>query len=435
MNKRAIVIGLVVAGALLTVPHALGTGGDGDVGHAALAATNSPTLAAPTAEHTPQVPPVEAPTAGATEAVPPPPSNGPACTPVAAGHDMGLALSDAPRCALQLFDASLGKIERPAADGRMAPGALRQRVPEIDAVYMVHYTGAGIAGGQQRASAMDQAKVRRSAMGRVFANHSVAIDAWVTALDREDLSKDDISCLHRRWEPAEYRLPNKGKRHETQRHEPLKPTQVSVNAKHHLAMYDVVSKGHGLALIVEDDVLFHACFADHLRSLLDSLVPNATAIATGDAPAVCGSGASKGPARSLGFDVLWIGGCMNMHAYRKKRKMAAPQLNAHAYLKTEARCAHAYLVTNRAAALLLQSMPLTLPIDFQITSAMRERGLRSVWAEPWLSIQGGFGSCVTNQLGAKCFNEKYTREFDENFATDRAECAKYHAVPKAGTVK
>merc|ERR1711964_937409 len=127
---------------------------------------------------------------------------------------------------------------------------------------------------------------------------------------------------------------------------------------------------------------------------------------------------------------------MNMHAYRRKRKMSAPQLNSHAYLKAEARCAHAYLVTNRGAAALLQSMPLTLPIDFQITTAMRERGLRSVWAEPWLSIQGDFGECVTNELGAGCVSkEKYTRQFDEAFASDAGECSKYHTVPKPGSVK
>eukprot|EP00672_Neobodo_designis_P023870 CAMPEP_0174840602 /NCGR_PEP_ID=MMETSP1114-20130205/8787_1 /TAXON_ID=312471 /ORGANISM="Neobodo designis, Strain CCAP 1951/1" /LENGTH=465 /DNA_ID=CAMNT_0016074759 /DNA_START=40 /DNA_END=1434 /DNA_ORIENTATION=- len=374
---------------------------------------------------------VEAPPAADTKldasGVKPVTSRGPRgrrCRAISSGHDMEMLLSDAPRCAVKIFADAAATLRAEDAPeliaARPAENRLRERVPEIDAVYMVHYTGTGVADAKKRASAMDTARRRRSAMASVFGNHSMAIDTWVTALDREALGKDDIACIHRRWEPAEYRLPRKAKRHETQKHEMLKPTQVSVNSKHHLALYDLVAQGHGLALVVEDDVLFHACFADHLRALIDSLRPNATA-SPDEAPTLCHSeetNAAAKPRDSLGFDVLWIGGCMNMHAYRRKRKMAAPLLNPHAYLKTEARCAHAYLVTNRAAVELLQSMPLTLPIDFQITSAMRERGLRSVWAEPWLSIQGDFGECVTMELGAGCVSkEKYTRQFDEAFAS------------------
>jgi hypothetical protein len=376
---------------------------------------------------------------------------------------MELLLGDAPRCSIELFARAAEALgggtsatRSAVSEAAGAAGSLRQRVPEIDAVYMVHYTGAAVSDAKKRSQAMATAERRRVAMGAVFGKHGVHIDRWVTPMDREVLATEDIRCLHQRWEPSEYRLPRKARRHDTQRHEMLKPTQVSVNAKHHLAMYDAVLRGHGLSLIVEDDVLFHACFADHLRNLLDSLryppPQNASAVgasaaaaATGDAadpsPPVChhhdhGSDARVPPPPSHGFDVLWIGGCMNMHAYRRKRKMLGAQLNPHAYLKAEARCAHAYLVTNRAAVALLQSMPLTLPIDFQITTAMRERGLRSVWAEPWLSVQGDFGECVTNELGAGCVSkEKYTRQFDEAFAQTPAECAKFHTVPAQGSVK
>ena len=124
-----------------------------------------------------------------------------------------------------------------------------------------------------------------------------------------------------------------------------------------------------------------------------------------------------------------------MHGFRRKRKFAAPILNPHAYLKGEARCAHAYIVTHRAAAALLESAPLTLPIDFQITRAMREHGLRGVWVEPWLAAQGDFGECVTNDLGADCITkEKYHRQFDNRLATDEKTCALWNDVPKPGSL-
>ena len=40
-------------------------------------------------------------------------------------------------------------------------------------------------------------------MARVFGNHSMAIDTWVTALDREALGKDDIDTVITRIQSTE----------------------------------------------------------------------------------------------------------------------------------------------------------------------------------------------------------------------------------------
>lgn len=99
-------------------------------------------------------------------------------------------------------------------------------------------------------------------------------------------------------------------------------------------------------------------------------------------------------------DVLMMGGCFNMKGSRAKYK--ATFVWKHFYKKQEARCAHAYIVTLAAARKLLSSVPLTLPIDYQISAAMKETNLQCYWIEPWLSVQGPIGGCVTEDLGAKC---------------------------------
>jgi GR25 family glycosyltransferase involved in LPS biosynthesis len=182
----------------------------------------------------------------------------------------------------------------------------------------------------------------------------------------------------------------------------LKPSQRSVVMKHHSAVYDAVRRNYSAALILEDDAFLRANFRQRLREVMAEVPP--------------------------GFDIVWVGGCMKMHAWR--RKFMTKQITKHVYEKAEARCAHAYIVSQAGARKLLQSFPLTLPIDFQMTSAMREHHMRSYWVEPFLSVQGNVGGCVTNDLGAGCVSvSKYDVAFDVKFADVTRVDALWHDVP------
>jgi hypothetical protein len=233
-------------------------------------------------------------------------------------------------------------------------------------------------------------KERRKIMTQFLANHDLTVD-WVTGFDKEDITGDQRKCFHSEWKPAEYKRARKAQRHPSP-YPTLKWSQISVVTKHHSALYDMHRNGYNLSLILEDDVMLHAGFNEHMATLIK------------EAP--------------RDFDVLMVGGCFNMHGNRPKFK--AVEVSKHFYKKTEARCAHAYAVTLRAARLLLDSVPLTQPIDFQITAAMKETDLNSYWVEPFLAVQGNLGGCVTNDIGAKCVSaeKKIAKQFKPENARD-----------------
>ena len=66
-------------------------------------------------------------------------------------------------------------------------------------------------------------------------------------------------------------LPRKRQRHVKQPISHLRPSQLSVNAKHHLALYDIVRRGCRLGMIFEDDVLLRGQFLFRLRQVIDGL--------------------------------------------------------------------------------------------------------------------------------------------------------------------
>ena len=340
-----------------------------------------------------------------------------------------------PKCAIDFFEenyASLRRVEVAAKDGKAFDGSQHsllvspqkltkmnsKNTTAIDAndpllvtrradahlasigishCYMVHYTPL---------------KKRRWKMAELLSIHGVTVE-WMTGFDKEDITADMKSCFHDKWVPTEYSNPKKAARHKSRPISFLRPSQISVVVKHHSVLYDVVRSGHDLALILEDDAFLRAGFRARLAEVVHEM------------------NALSGPK----VDVVMIGGCMNMHAYRRKYKNMK-KLSKHLYEKQEARCAHAFLVTKEGAKKLLAAIPLTFPIDFQMTAAMGESGLRTLWVEPFLSVQGNIDGCVTNDLGAKCVSiEKYDRAFDIAYVNDSAVLKSWENVPEMGSVK
>ena len=288
-----------------------------------------------------------------------------------------------PRCAAEYFEANY--IAQRAACNAECKKEAHLHGSGIDHVYIVHYSPL---------------TRRREYMEKLLAAHHIR-GHFVLGFDKEALTPAMVSCFHTGWQPSLYR-PSKRFRHQQQPLKVLRLSQVSVVIKHHSALYDMVRHNYSTALILEDDAFLRSRFRERLRDVM--------ALA---ARHQC--------------DIVMVGGCMNMHAYRAKYRTV--KLHKHLYEKQEARCAHAFVATQHAARALLSSLPLTLPIDFQITAAMQELKLRGCWVEPWLSIQGNLGGCVT--FPCVSIVHKYDRAYDVNYANDSDPG--YERVPDMGS--
>jgi GR25 family glycosyltransferase involved in LPS biosynthesis len=288
-------------------------------------------------------------------------------------------------CARQYFEANFQQslLTTPSAE---RSGAV---IPEagIDKIYMIHYTPM---------------KKRRVEMSKLLAHHNV-FPQWVTGFDKEVLNDTTAQCFHT-WHPEEYRV--KPKEHRSmEKKQKLGKSQRSVVTKHHSALYDMYRMGYHHALVLEDDALLRTNFRQHLAEVMKE-VPST-------------------------YDVIMIGGCMKMFAYR--RKFNTEQLSKHVYRKREARCAHAFVVSQKGARQLLSSLPFMDAIDFQMTAAMNELKMDVYWVEPWMSVQGPSSECVTlYDLGVPCTfstTQKVPREFDARFANDTVADQLWDLVP------
>jgi hypothetical protein len=265
---------------------------------------------------------------------------------------------------------------------------------------------------------------RRADVTASLAVHGVDVTTWVLAFDRENITDSMRQCLHTRWDPDAYPPEKRARFPRPEDRKPLVPSQISVVTKHFFALYLAgMHTPTGHTLIIEDDVLLRAGFLAHLSNAIREADAASALPRSSSAPSA--DGASTDAARNNDdgrWGVLMIGGCLKMHATR--RKFRSPRVGPHLFERGEARCAHAYVVTAAAARALLQSMPLTSAIDFQLNAAFREAQgrVRVFWTEPWLAVQGDYGDCVTKHFGGKqCYSvHKYERSFDVKFASDPA---------------
>lgn len=270
-----------------------------------------------------------------------------------------------PRCVVKLFE-SLYTSRNPVPEDVSSNKIHTAKV--VDAVYVVHYT---------------KLKRRRIETAKRLAEHGLTRSRWIEGLDADDITPDMWECLHTNYSFRNSENPIQRQRHDPSRggkaFQKFRPSQLSVVSKHHLAAFDMVKNGFNIALILEDDVALRYNFTGRIREVVAFFEANQNA--TG----------------SPGFDIIMVGGCLKMFAQRPRYRAARVAKNI--YEKPEARCAHAYLLSLNGAHHLLASMPLTLPIDYQLTAAMREWKLRGYWIEPWLSAQVELDGCVTQNIG------------------------------------
>ena len=226
------------------------------------------------------------------------------------------------------------------------------QIPElgIDHVYMVHYTPL---------------VTRRAVITKQHLVQGIRSD-WMTSFDHQNITSDMRTCIHQTWTPNAYKNPQKQQRKVPSPNVSpggFKGGELSVNTKHHFIYYNIVKRGFGLSLVVEDDAKLRSGFRQWWVKVMKT-VPNE-------------------------FDIVMFGGCLKMFGWRAKSR--AVKLTPNLYEKQEARCAHAYAVTLGGAKKLLASMPLTDVIDYQINRVIKETNMKVFWVEPWLAVQGPVG--------------------------------------------
>lgn len=307
-------------------------------------------------------------------------------------------------CARTYFEANFQRsnLQTPAAE-REAANGLRES-GAVDHVYVIHYS---------------RNPKRRATMTARLAQYGIQAE-FVTGFDRQDMTDDMRRCFNswdadaiRRAESASSGGGNQSQqpslrlqRHDKMPVPKLISAQQSVVTKHHSALYDAYRRNYSRVLVLEDDALLRANFVRRLGEVVRGAPSD--------------------------FDVLMVGGCLRMFAYR--RRYNTVMHSKHHYARREARCAHAFVVSQRGVREILASLPLTQAIDFQLTTAMQERQLSVFWIEPWLSVQNpeADAECVTGLFHTKCAPAVSLRDpaaYDSRLANDATQDAKWEYVP------
>lgn len=200
--------------------------------------------------------------------------------------------------------------------------------PEVDALDVQTYVATVL-------SAVERHELLRDRMARVglrgdamFAFDSISMSAQDRMCFEADAPTDGRQRLPlRRWSDGE----------------------ISLAIKHVAIAWDIWLNGIDFALVLEDDAVFAAEFPSVLQSVL------------ADVPS--------------GWDFIVIGGCLDIHNTDER-------VSAYLYHFCQTRCTHGYIISYSGARKLLQSLPIRMPIDFQIWSMCDESDLKSYLVEP-----------------------------------------------------
>jgi GR25 family glycosyltransferase involved in LPS biosynthesis len=138
----------------------------------------------------------------------------------------------------------------------------------------------------------------------------------------------------------------------------LTDAEIACTISHFLIYEAIVAEGHEAALVLEDDAVIAPGFAGALAEDLAGLPAD--------------------------WDLLFLGACCGLRvphreAARRLYRMAPPR----------SRCADSYLISRRAAALILErAKPFTLVIDFLLGYWMKVLSMECYWRDPPIVLQG-----------------------------------------------
>lgn len=143
--------------------------------------------------------------------------------------------------------------------------------------------------------------------------------------------------------------------------------EISLAAKHISIAWDIWLNGIEYALVLEDDAIFSEEFPDVFNSVILDAPP--------------------------GWDLIAIGGCLNIHN-------TDDRVSQYLYRHCATRCTHGYIISYSGARKLLESLPIRMPIDFQLNSLCTEADLQAFFVEPpQISQDNGLESILSADRG------------------------------------
>jgi tetratricopeptide (TPR) repeat protein len=214
----------------------------------------------------------------------------------------------------------------------------------------------------------------------------------ITSFDREALSEQDVECMVNDKLTVELGRAL------------LTKSESSLTIKHFSALQRIVSQNLSHGLLLEDDAVFTEGFKDVFKKATDELPED--------------------------YDMLMLGTCWE----QEKR---GAQFSTHLWLAQAARCTHGILVSQRGARIMLDTLPIRSPMDWQINYAVGmplhddEKNTRVrdgprmtiYWAEPGVILQGWADGAPTS------FQER------DEASTDPATRASLDAEHRVTTAK
>jgi len=195
---------------------------------------------------------------------------------------------------------------------------------------------------------------RRARLERNLAGIGVSA-SWFTDYDRERLTPETWERYYRRDDDLWHQ---KTKTHTFVPARAIRSAELSLAIKHVEIYRHIRDHGEPWALVLEDDVLLAPDFGGRFDEYF------------ADAPD--------------DFDFIFLGSGCNL-------RISDPSPDRRFYPKEPpvAKCTDSYLLTRTAAQRLLTSIvPVTLPIDFELSYQMQLHGMKVYWLEPPLITQG-----------------------------------------------
>ena len=184
---------------------------------------------------------------------------------------------------------------------------------------------------------------------------------WITELDQEVMTGDLLHEYHRAsdddWNKKVGALWN------IHEHGPrlLKPSEISLTAKHVEALRRISEDDNEFGLILEDDVLVKTDFTDHLSKLFDETPED--------------------------WDIIFPG---DGYGIRLSDNKQSPLPNKGVYLANHpaSRCTEAIFIKKEAAKKLYEAMkPFTLVCDWEYAWQFYNLDLKVYWFEPAIITQ------------------------------------------------
>lgn len=178
---------------------------------------------------------------------------------------------------------------------------------------------------------------------------------WITDWDANELTEQILSLYYKEDPVIWNNRINWQKKVSFRR---LRMSEISIAIKHIRSMKNVLQRGLPYALFLEDDVVFSPDFTKKFNTYFDNCPDD--------------------------FDFVFLGDACNLRI-----RNPDPLINFYEKSDPIDKCADSFIISKRACeSMLMNCIPISIPIDHEISNVAKCQGLKGYWIEPPLVTQG-----------------------------------------------